>query len=204
MKRVVIEKLSRIFDDFFAIDEAWLSFERTDGTMSPVVRRLSFERGDSVAALLFDREEQAIVLVRQFRFPTHGKGPGWILEAVAGIVDEGESPEEAIRREVLEETGYRVDQLEHISTFYVSPGGSSERIGLYYAEVGRQDHVGEGHGVLRQTGCRCPCSARPTRSTSASKSPAVKLSKTSSATVMRRRTGAMLDAIATSSETLIG
>ena len=147
MKRVVIEKLSRIFDDFFAIDEAWLSFERTDGTMSPVVRRLSFERGDSVAALLFDRDEQEIILGRQFRFPTHSKGPGWILEAVAGIVDEGESPEEAIRREVLEETGYRVDQLEHISTFYVSPGGSSERIGLYYGEVGQADHVGEGHGV---------------------------------------------------------
>ena len=147
MKRVVIEKLSRIFDDFFAIDEAWLSFERTDGTMSPMVRRLSFERGDSVAALLFDRDEQAIILGRQFRFPTHGKGPGWILEAVAGIVDEGESPQEAIRREVLEETGYRVDRVEHISTFYVSPGGSSERIGLYYAEVGQADHVGEGHGV---------------------------------------------------------
>lgn len=147
MKNVVIDRQSRIFDDFFAIDEAWLSYEHFDGTMSPVVRRLSFERGDSVAALLFERDSQSIVLVRQFRYPTYDKGAGWLLETVAGILDDGESPEDAIRREVREETGYRIDELEQISTFFVSPGGSSERIVLYYAEVDETSRVGGSHGV---------------------------------------------------------
>lgn len=143
----MIERESRIFDDFFAVDEARLSYERFDGTMSPVVRRLKFERGDSVAALLYDRQKQAILLARQFRYPTHEKGPGWILETVAGILDEGESPEEAIRREVLEETGYRIDRLEHISTFFLSPGGSSERIFLFYSEVDERSRVASSRGV---------------------------------------------------------
>jgi ADP-ribose pyrophosphatase len=147
MKNVVIERRMRIFDDFFAIDEAWLSYEQFDGTMSPVVRRLNFERGDSVAALLFERNSQSIVLVRQFRYPTYDKGAGWLLETVAGILDEGETPEDAIRREVGEETGYRVDNLEHISTFFVSPGGSSERIILYYAEVDGSSRVDGNRGV---------------------------------------------------------
>ena len=51
------------------------------------------------------------------------------------MIERGETPEEAIQREIHEETGYKADQVEHISTFYVSPGGSSERIMLYYAAV---------------------------------------------------------------------
>jgi ADP-ribose pyrophosphatase len=62
------------------------------------------------------------------------------------MIDPGESPEQAARREILEETGYRVDNLVHISTFFVSPGGSSERIVLYYAEIagGSPDERGGG------------------------------------------------------------
>ena len=150
MKKVVVERASRVFDDVFAIDEAWVSFEKLDGTMSASQRRLVFERGDSVAALLHDREADRFVLVRQFRYPTHAKGPGWILETVAGVVDEGETPEETVRREVEEESGYQVHALEHVSTFYTSPGGSSERIHLYYAAVGATDRVGDGGGVASE------------------------------------------------------
>jgi ADP-ribose pyrophosphatase len=133
--RVDIKEKRRILNDFFGVDEAHLSFERFDGTMSPVVRRLNFERGDSVAALLHHTERGTALLVNQFKYPSYEKGPGWITEVVAGMIDKGETPEEAIRREIQEETGYRADSVEHISTFYVSPGGSSERIILYYATV---------------------------------------------------------------------
>ncbi len=135
MRRVVIDRKKRIFDDFFKVDEAFLRYERFDGTMSPVVRRMNFERGDSVAALIFKPETRRIVLVNQFKYSTYEKGPGWITETMAGMVDKGEDPETAVRREILEETGYSPRSLEHISTFYLSPGGSSERIILYYAEV---------------------------------------------------------------------
>ena len=115
--------------------------------MSQSVKRLCLERGDSVAALLFNVDSRQLTLVNQFKYPTYAKGPGWIKEVIAGMVDPDETPETAMRREILEESGYRVCELEHISTFYVSPGGSSERIFLYYATVRNSDRVEAGGGV---------------------------------------------------------
>ena len=150
MKQVIIEESKIIFDDFFKIEEANLRYEQFDGQMSSVVRRLNFERGDSVAALIFNPTTQHIILVNQFKYPTFAKGPGWITETMAGIIGKDESAEAAVRREVLEETGYQVSSLEHISTFYVSPGGSSERIILYYTEVDDLSKVGTGGGVASE------------------------------------------------------
>ncbi|NIM13431.1 MAG: NUDIX domain-containing protein [Candidatus Aminicenantes bacterium] len=147
MKKVEIERKRRVFDDFFKIEEAFVRYEKFDGQMSDRVRRLNFERGDAAAVLIFNRETQRIILVQQFRFPTYEKGDGWMIEVVAGILGKDEKPEEAVRREVLEETGYRVSELTPISTFYLSPGGSSERIFLYYAEVVDSDKVASGGGV---------------------------------------------------------
>src|SRR5438309_1386579 len=141
-KRVFLERKRRILNDFFKVDEALLKFEKRDGTLSDTVRRLSFERGDSVSVLIFNATAKKILLVNQFKYPTLAKGPGWITEAVAGMIDEGEIPEDAARREVLEETGYAPSRLEHISTFYVSPGGSSERIVLFYAKIDGTERIG--------------------------------------------------------------
>ncbi len=150
MKKVVIEEKKRILDDFFKVEEAHLRYECFDGNMSPIVRRLNFDRGDSVAALMFNPNTQRIVLVNQFKYPTYEKGPGWITEVVAGMIDNNESPEAAIQREIAEETGCSVTQLEHIATFYVSPGGSSERVNLYYAEIDQSKRVGFGGGVASE------------------------------------------------------
>ena len=147
MRRVDVRSRRRLLDDFFKVDEAELSFERFDGSMTPPVRRLVFERGDSVAAVVFDRETQRLLLTEQFRFPTLEKGPGWMIELIAGMIDRGEKPEASIRREIEEELGYRAHRIEHVATFYVSPGGSSERIWLYYAEVGDAGHVSAGGGL---------------------------------------------------------
>ena len=146
-KRIVIYEKRRVFDGFFKIDEAELSYQRFDGKMSPPVKRLCFERGGSVAAILFEVERRKLLLVRQFRYPTYEKDSGWIVETVAGILEPGETPEAALRRETLEETGYEIALLEPIASFYVSPGGSSERILLYYAEVLKTGKVGIGSGV---------------------------------------------------------
>src|SRR5262245_21102407 len=72
---------------------------------------------------------------------------GWIMEAVAGMIDIGETAEEAIIRETLEETGYRISKPELICKFFSSPGGTSERIFLYFSEVREADRIGEGGGV---------------------------------------------------------
>lgn len=147
MKKVEIVKQAVIFDDVFRIEEALLRFQRFDGTMSDSVRRLNFEREDSVAAIIFNEDTNKVLLVNQFKYPTYGKGPGWITEIVAGILDNDEDPESAIKREILEETGFRTSRLTPISTFYVSPGGSSERIFLYYATVSNADKIARGGGL---------------------------------------------------------
>lgn len=150
MKKVEIKEKKRVFDDFFKIDEVFLSHEQFDGQMSPLVRRLNFERGDSVAALLWNKESQKLILTHQFRYPTYDKGHGWITEIVAGVLGKDEEPESAIRREILEETGYDAKVIDYINTFYVSPGGSSERIILYSAEVTNKDKISGGGGVVSE------------------------------------------------------
>jgi nudix-type nucleoside diphosphatase (YffH/AdpP family) len=150
MDKVEIKSKRLIFNDFFKIQEAILRYLRFDGKMSEPVRRLVFERGDAVAAIIFNRDTQKVILINQFRYPTYEKGPGWMQEVVAGIIDPNETPEDALRREILEEIGYRIGDLTHIATFYVSPGGSSERIMLYYAEVGNTDKIAAGGGLASE------------------------------------------------------
>ena len=147
MRNIEILSEKRLLDDFFKVDEILLRYERFDGRMSRRVRRLNLDRGDGVAALLFRPANQRVVLVRQFRYPACKAGPGWLLEVVAGGLQEDASPEDAVRREILEETGYAVEALESISTFYLTPGGSSERIFLYYGEVSGQTRRAPGGGL---------------------------------------------------------
>lgn len=130
----VVKKVERVFDGFLKIDKALVSHPRFDGGRQTVTR-LSMERGDAVGVLLVDRKTRKVWLTEQFRYPTLEKGPGWIEEIPAGMPGEGESFEDAARREIAEETGFSELELEHVSTFYVSPGGTSERIVLYAAFV---------------------------------------------------------------------
>jgi ADP-ribose pyrophosphatase len=150
MKRVEIEHRRVIFDDYFQIEEAYLKFERFDGEMSPSVRRLKFERGDSVAALVWNDDTKRAILTNQFRYPVLDKSPAWMVEVVAGVLEDEEDPEEAIEREILEEIGYKTEDYTHIATFFVSPGGTSERIFLFYVEVEESEKVEEGGGLEKE------------------------------------------------------
>jgi ADP-ribose pyrophosphatase len=149
-KKVEILERHRVFDGFFKIDQTELRYQKFDGSMTPPVKRLVFERGDSVAAIVYHREEKKLLFLRQFRFPTYDKGPGWLTEVVAGMQEHGEPAEEALRREILEEAGYQTASIEPIATFYVSPGGTSERIALFYAEVTSADKIASGGGLLEE------------------------------------------------------
>ena len=109
MERTEVHGRRRLLDDFFKVDEAEVSFERADGSMTPPARRLVFERGDSVAAVVVHRESHSLLFTEQFRFPTLGKGSGWLLEVIAGMIDSGETPEAALRREESRGTHFRRD-----------------------------------------------------------------------------------------------
>jgi nudix-type nucleoside diphosphatase (YffH/AdpP family) len=146
-------KTKRLLDDFFKVDEYRGSFETYDSStndtaMSAEQRLLVFERGDSVAALVVDPAHREVILVEQFRLPTTLRGGnGWILELPAGILQPGETGKFSMMRELSEETGYQVSRLSQIATFYVSPGGTSERILLFYAEVRRTQQTEKGGGI---------------------------------------------------------
>lgn len=135
MRKVEIESQRYLLDDIFRVEEVFLRFEKFDGRMSDSIRRLNFDRGDSVALLVYNLDTKKILLLNQFRYPTYQKGPGWITEMIAGILEPGESPEDTARREAHEETGLIVEKVEFIASFYPSPGGSSEQIHLYYVEI---------------------------------------------------------------------
>jgi ADP-ribose pyrophosphatase len=146
-KIVELKEEQVVFEDFFKITVGRFRFEKFNGQMSDEVRRLCIERGDSVAVVLFNRQSKALILVAQFRYPVYraqNHQNGWLYELVAGMVEPGESLEDVVRREVMEEAGYSVENIELLARIYPSPGGTSERIYIYYAEVTQRENEGGG------------------------------------------------------------
>jgi ADP-ribose pyrophosphatase len=150
------------FQNIFRVIRARLQYRRFDGRMSEPVTRLSFERGDSVGVLLYDPAEDLVVLVRQFRYPVYaglsrdaragdGARQAWLLEIAAGVKDADRGVENVAHKELLEEAGYQIiGELQHISTIYPSPGGSSERIHIYLGHVDHRRQTGMGGGVAAE------------------------------------------------------
>lgn len=143
----VIEQ-QRLLDDFFKVDCYTISYRRSDGTWSQPLRRLVFERGDAVAVLPYNPETGELLLVRQLRVPTLVRGgEGWLWELIAGVWEPDRSPEEVACTEALEEAGYRFYVISPLLSFYPSPGGSSERIMVFLADLRRAERIASGGGV---------------------------------------------------------
>jgi len=138
--KVIIKDSKREYDGFFKVDRVVLQHEKFDGSMSKEIDRLNFNRGDTIAVILYNKTNNSVVLIRQFRYPAYvDDGPGWLIECVAGIKDNGEIS--VARKEVLEETGYKVEELKYLTKFYPSPGGCSERISVYLAYVETREEI---------------------------------------------------------------
>ncbi len=151
MNRIVqILQRRDVFKNFLRIQEVTFRHELFNGSMSAELTRLVLDRGNSVAMLLCDPDKKTILLCEQFRLPTYDQGPGWLLELPAGILEPDEKAEECARREAMEETGYSVKALRRIASVYLSPGGSSEQIHIFYGEVSMADRTGEGGGLLEE------------------------------------------------------
>lgn len=128
---------------FFAVEEYDLRFRRFDGSMSPEVNRAVFISGDAVTVLPYDPLRDRVLLVEQFRAGPWGRGDPqpWQPEAVAGRIDPGETPEEAARREAVEEAGLALGRMELVGGYYPSPGAKSEYIWSYVALCDLPDGV---------------------------------------------------------------
>ena len=126
-----------LYKGFFRVDAYEFRHELFAGGWSGTVRREIFERRNAVAVLLHDPVADTLLVIEQFRpgAALREAQGAWMVEIVAGIVEDGESNEEVARREAQEEAGCSIDTLEHIIDFYPSAGGSTEIVSLYYAPV---------------------------------------------------------------------
>ena len=110
-------------------------------------KREVYDRGNGATILLYNRDKNSVVLTRQFRIATYvnGNENGLLIEACAGLLDD-DLPEDCIRKEAIEETGYAVGQVEKIFEAYMSPGGVTELIHFFAAEYDEslRDNVGGG------------------------------------------------------------
>lgn len=142
-RQVEILERRRAYDAFFKLDVLDLRHERFDGTWTPVLRRELFVQRAAVAVLPYDAMLDVVVLVEQFRAGCVDlPGDPWLIEAVAGLVEEGEAPEEVAARETREETGLEVGRLKFVCRYHASPGGTSERVQVYVGEVVAPDAGG--------------------------------------------------------------
>jgi GDP-mannose pyrophosphatase NudK len=151
MRAMDVEILGRTceYDGVYRLDRYRLRQRRLDGQWSQELTRLVFERGDSVAVLLYDRASRCVLLVEQFRLPAYLRegGDGLLWEIVAGSKDGARQPKEVARAELLEEAGLNVTDIEHVATFYLSPGACTERLHLFVGYLSDARRVAQGGGV---------------------------------------------------------
>jgi ADP-ribose pyrophosphatase len=140
---VTIHRRDPGFAGFFGLDVLRLSHRRFDGTLSPVLEREVFLAGDAVTVLPYDPVRDRVLLIEQMRMGPLGRGDPlpWQIEAIAGRIDPGESPEDCARREAVEEAGLRLGRLEKVAEYYPSPGAVSEYLYSYVALCDLPDDI---------------------------------------------------------------
>ncbi|MBL4775218.1 MAG: NUDIX domain-containing protein [Mariprofundus sp.] len=141
-----IIKKERVYQGFFAMDEYTVEHDRFAGG-SLQVKRENMERGDAAALLLYDAKADEVLLLQQFRIGPVARGDKpWLTEIVAGIIDKGETAEQAVIREAQEEAGFAPSEVTFLGRYYTTPGACSERIDLFLGLVDKQCPVSAGGG----------------------------------------------------------
>ncbi|MBS0564513.1 MAG: NUDIX domain-containing protein [Proteobacteria bacterium] len=135
---VEVEALHHPYSAYFAVEERDLRFRRFDGTMSAPVNRAVFVSGDAAVLLPYDPVRDRVLVIEQFRAGPQARGDAnpWLIEAVAGRIDGGETPEEAARREAAEEAGLQLAALIPGPSYYPSPAAKAEYL---YSFIGIAD-----------------------------------------------------------------
>jgi ADP-ribose pyrophosphatase len=128
---------------FFTVNVHHLRHGRFDGSLSPLLTREVFVVGDAVTVLPYDPVRDRVLLIEQFRMGPFGRGDPfpWQMEAIAGRIDPGETPEDAARREAVEEAGLVLGCLEKVAEYYPSPGAVAEYLYSYVALCDLPDGV---------------------------------------------------------------
>jgi ADP-ribose pyrophosphatase len=147
MKEFKIIDKEIVYQGFFRLEKYRLQHTLYAGGWSAEISRELFVRGSCVAVLLYDPDTDHVVLIEQFRAGAIIQPEkAWLVEIVAGAVEEGESAETVAYREALEEAGCEIKELMVINKFYTTPGGCSEIITLFCGKID-STHVGGIHGL---------------------------------------------------------
>ncbi len=144
--RVRIDTVEILHQGWSTLRQYRIRYRRGDGIEQRQTRE-TYDRGDGATILLYNRPRGTVILTAQFRLPAFVSGhqDGMLLETPAGLLD-ADNPEDAIRREAEEETGYRIAEVRKIFAAYMSPGSVTEQIHFFVAEYDDADKVGAGGG----------------------------------------------------------
>jgi len=146
-KQFEVVSQETVYEGFFRLEKYRLKHTLFQGGWSHVLTRELFRRGNCVAVLLYDPVRDEVVLIEQFRVGAILQPQrAWLMEIVAGAIEEGETPEEVARRESWEEADCEIQELKLIKEFYTTPGGASEWLSLFYGRVDTCQ-VGGIHGM---------------------------------------------------------
>jgi len=134
-------------DNWYTLMKITYEYTRDDGASQTISREV-YDRGNGATILLYNLEQNTVILTRQFRLPSfvNGNETGFLIEACAGLLEK-ENPEEAIRRETEEETGYKIGKVQKVLEAYMSPGSVTEILYFFIAEYTKDMKVNPGGGA---------------------------------------------------------
>jgi len=147
---VKIVKTEILSDNWYTLKKITYEYVKKDGTKLMQTRE-AYDRGNGATILLYNKQQRTVILTKQFRLPTfiNGNTSGMLIEACAGLLDK-DNPEDCIRRETEEETGYKVSDVRKIFEAYMSPGSVTEILYFFIAEYSKEMKVGDGGGVAHE------------------------------------------------------
>ena len=150
VRNINITQTEILSDNWYVLQKVTYEYTRRNGEVQ-VQSREAYDRGNGATILLYNKAQRTVILTRQFRLPTYinGNKTGMLIEACAGLLDQ-DNPEECIRRETEEETGYRVTNVQKVLEAYMSPGSVTELLYFFIAEYTKEMQVNEGGGLAHE------------------------------------------------------
>ena len=134
-------------NNWYKLRKLTYEIKKRNGTVVKQVRE-AYDRGNGAAILLYNKENKTVILTRQFRLPTfiNGNTSGMLIEVCAGLLD-NDNPEDCIRREAEEETGYKISNVHKVYEAYMSPGSVTELLYFFVADYAASMKINEGGGI---------------------------------------------------------
>ena len=144
---ITILKTDILSDNWYTLNKVTFNVRKKDGTTETQSRE-AYDRGNGAVILLYNKASNTVILTRQFRLPTYinGNATGMLIEACAGLLDD-DNPEDCIKRETEEETGYKISKVEKVFEAYMSPGSVTEILHFFISEYSNEMKVTDGGGL---------------------------------------------------------